>query len=321
MCIATLFREGVWAAALALLGAEAALSAEDAPRPKTYTNPVISGVDLADPAVVLHEGTYYLYATGDGRGYDAYTSKDLVRWTKGPRAFDSPLPHTWAPDVYRHSADGKFYLYYTADRKIGAAVADRPAGKFADQGLLVQGAIDAHLFADEGRLYLYYVKLPGFRIHVQPMASPLRPEGGPVKVLEPSEPWEKAHGHVTEGPWMLKRNGRYYLIYSGSGADGPDYAVGYAVSERPTGPFAKHPGNPIIRRGENVFGPGHGCVVRDGAGALWHVYHQKESARVGWGRFVCIDPLWFDADGVLHGRATRGTPQPAPTPADGRGAD
>ncbi len=279
----------------------------------TYTNPVIPGTDLADPSVILYDGTYYLYATGDCRGYDVYTSTDLVRWTKGPRVFDSPLPMAWAPDVYRHSPDGKFYLYYTADRKIGIAVADRPDGKFKDQGICIQGAIDAHLFADDdGSLYLYYVKLPGFRIHVQRMSSPLAMQGEPRQVLEPTEPWEMKHGRVTEGPWMLKSQGRYYLIYSGSGANGPDYAIGYAVSDSPTGPFTKHPGNPIAGRSDNVFGPGHGCIISDPAGNLWHVYHQKESPNVGWGRFVCIDPMWFDDDGNLHSRATRGVPQPAP---------
>jgi xylan 1,4-beta-xylosidase len=294
-------------------GLYAQLTARPAPA-ATYTNPVIAKPTLADPAVLLHNGTYYLYPTDDSRGYDVYTSKDLVGWTKGPRVFDSPYPNTWAPDVYRH-ADGKFYLYYTGDFKIGVAVADRPDGKFLDKGILVRGAIDAHLFpGDDGRLYLLYVQLPGFRIHVQPMASPLEKQGEPVKVLEPTEPWEKAQGRVTEGPWILRRDGRYYLIYSGSGADGPDYAVGYAVSDKPTGPYVKHPGNPIIRRGPGVFGPGHGCVVTDGAGRLWHVYHQKVRDDRGWPRLVCIDPLHFDQRGVLHGRATRGTPHPAPTP-------
>jgi hypothetical protein len=74
----------------------------------------------------------------------------------------------------------------------------------------------------------------------------------------------------------------------------------------------KHAGNPIVHRGGGVFGPGHGCVVTDAAGTLWHVYHQQRDERKGWNRFICIDPLWFDAAGVLHGKATRGTPQPVP---------
>ncbi len=108
------------------------------------------------------------------------------------------------------------------------------------------------------------------------------------------------------------RGGTYYLPYSGSGASTLDYAVGYAVADSPLGPFRKHPGNPIVHRGNGVFGPGHGSVVADAAGRLWHVYHQQKDGTRKWNRFICIDPLWFDQHGVLHGRATRGTPHPAP---------
>jgi len=53
-------------------------------------------------------------------------------------------------------------------------------------------------------------------------------------------------------------------------------------------------------------------VTRDAKGSLWHVYHQQRDDKPGWTRFLCLDPLWFDEQGVLHGKATRGTPQPAP---------
>ena len=48
---------------------------------KTYRNPIIDLIGPADPAVILHEGTYYLYPTLDGKGYDVFTSNDLVNWT------------------------------------------------------------------------------------------------------------------------------------------------------------------------------------------------------------------------------------------------
>jgi beta-xylosidase len=134
----------------------------------------------------------------------------------------------------------------------------------------------------------------------------------PRVIIQPESDWETRAGHVTEGPWMIKHHGRYYLIYSGSGANTPDYAVGYATSDSPLGPFTRASNNPIIQRSEGLFGPGHGCAIRDGEGKWWHVYHQKRTARVEWGRFICLDPLWFDEQGLLHGRATRGTEHNAP---------
>ncbi len=289
------------------------LGARSAAAGGTYTNPVIAEIGPADPCVVRFEGRYYLYATGDNRSYHVYRSPDLVRWTKGPKVFQPGGINVWAPDVFRAPEDGKFYLYYTANRKIGVAVAGRPDERFEDRAMLFENAIDAHMFCDgDGKRYLYYVRLPGFSIHVQRMRTPMEKDGKPIKLIWPTEPWERVRGAVTEGPWMIKHNGTYYLLYSGTGASSLDYAIGYATAESPMGPFAKHSGNPIVKRGGGALGPGHGCVVRDAEGGLWSVYHQQKDDSRKWNRFICIDPLWFDDDGVLHGRATRGTPQPAP---------
>lgn len=281
----------------------------------TCQNPVIAG-NLADPAVIRHDGVYYLYATGDvdgDNGTRVFTSTNLVDWERGPVVFRPGQPHVWAPDVWRDPASGRFYLYYTVNQTVGVAEAGGPQGPFRVVRKFFDQAIDAHLFRDDdGALYLYYVQLPGFRISVQPMASPTLPQGKPRVILQPESDWEKRAGHVTEGPWMIKHRGRYYLLYSGSGADTPDYAVGYAVADHPLGPFKRAPHNPIIQRGEGLYGPGHGCAVQDADGRWWHIYHQKRTARIEWSRFICIDPLWFDEDGNLFGRATRGVAQPAP---------
>ena len=282
----------------------------------TYTNPVIDEIGPADPHVILHKGTYYLYATGDNVSYHVYTSADLVHWTKKGRVFAPGEKGVWAPDVFVDPTDGAFYLYYTVQQRIGVAVASGPEGPFKDRAKLCDQAIDAHLFRDDdGALYLYYVQFPGFRITVQRMKTPLEKEGEPIEVLRPTEPWEKKSGAVTEGPFLLKQRGTYYLVYSGTGANSPNYAVGYATSKSPTGPFLKYPANPIICRGDGVYGPGHGCVTRDAKGGLWHVYHQQRDETPGWKRFLCIDPLWFDEQGVLHGKATRGKAQLAPSVA------
>jgi len=305
---------------LLAIGATVAVAAgAGAARPSagTYTNPVIAET-LADPAVILYDGLYHLYGTGQVRGdggYRVYTSRDLVHWTRGPVVFRINQPHVWAPDVWRDPGTGRFYLYYTANKTVGVAEAAGPCGPFTNPRRLVEAAIDAHLFRDDdGRLYLYYVKFPGFRITVQQMADPATPAGNPKVILKPTSEWETRAGRVTEGPWMIKRAGRYYLLYSGSGANTPDYAVGYATACGPMGPFTRAPHNPIVRRSEGVLGPGHGCAVRDAAGAWWHVYHQKRTAKVEWGRDICLDPLRFDTQGSLFGVATRGAARPAPAP-------
>jgi beta-xylosidase len=294
---------------MALVAAAAVLSAA------TYENPIIDGV-LADPAVIQHDGVYYLYATGevDGdNGYRVYTSTNLVDWERGPVVFRPGQPHIWAPDIWQDPDSGRFFLYYTANQTIGVAEGDSPMGPFQIRRKLFDSAIDAHFFRDDdGASYLYFVKLPGFRITVQPMSSPTKPKGEPREILQPDSDWETRNGQVTEGPWMIKHEKRYYMLYSGSGADTPDYAVGYATAESPMGPFTRADHNPIVHRSEGIFGPGHGCAIRDAKGDWWHIYHQKASDRRAWDRFICLDQLWFDDEGRLHGRTTRGSAQPAP---------
>jgi len=238
-----------------------------------------------------------------------------VHWQHHSTVLVDQRGGAWAPDVFHHvRGDGRFYLYHTVNepggrKLIGVAVSDSPLGRFEDRGTLVRGAIDAHLFQDDdGRLYLYSVDLQGFKIVVHPMADPLTIAGPPTTVIEPTEPWEQSRAHVTEGPWMLKHEGLYYLMYSGNAADGP----GYATGSSPTGPFSKHAGNPIARRGNGVLGPGHHSVVTGPDGSLWMVYHQKDGEEFGWRRSLAIDPLWFDDAGVIHVKTTRGTDEPAP---------
>lgn len=306
--------------------AQGAETAEPKSAKQTYCNPIIDRLGPADPHVIRYQGTYYLYPTTDGRGYDVFVSTNLVHWEQKPKAFVDSRGGAWAPDVFHHRrGDGKFYLYYTVDaprragggrggKLIGVAVADHPLGPFQDCGELARGAIDAHLFQDDdGALYLYYVEIvDGFKIFGQAMSDPLTPKGERQLLLRPTEDWEKISGEVTEGPFMLKRKGVYYLMYSGTGADSPDYGIGYATAKSPLGPFLKSSGNPIAHRGGNVLGPGHHCVIEGPDGGLWMVYHQKASTRKGWDRFLAIDPLRFDDQGVIHVKPTHGTDEPAP---------
>ena len=293
--------------------------------PNTYRNPLLPDREFADPQAIRVDGTYYLYATTDTRGYEVFVSNDLVHWQRKARAFRDRRGGDWAPEVFHNQrGDGKYYLYYTdnasrgfeslGDKQIGVAVAESPLGPFHNKAVLAHNAIDADPFQDDdGKLYLYYVDLTGgFKILVQPLSDPCTKQGHPRLLIHPTEDWERRSGEVTEGPFMLKHNGLYYLMYSGSGADSPNYGIGYATAKSPVGPFVKYAGNPIAHRGGNVFGPGHHCVIHGPHGKLWMLYHQKWSEEQSFHRFLALDPLWFDKDGVIHVRVSRDVDEPAP---------
>ena len=122
--------------------------------------------------------------------------------------------------------------------------------------------------------------------------------------------WEEAEKGVigTEGPFVLKHNGKYYMTYSANDFRSHEYAVGCAVSESPLGTYTKFVGNPILKKSETVFGTGHHSFTtsKDGK-TLICVYHCHYSAAKVLPRWVCIDKAEFvtDENGedilVIHG--------------------
>lgn len=249
-------------------------------------------VFMADPTIFYNEGTYYLYGTGARDGFLVYTSKDMKDWRgpAGPRNGYALIKGDaygtsgfWAPQVFK--AGSEFYMAYTANEHIAIAKSKSPLGPFTqDSFKTISGTsrqIDPFVFKDDdGKIYLYHVRVEnGNRLFVAEMKSDLsdiKPET--VKeCLSATESWENtanATWPVAEGPTVLKHNKLYYLFYSANDFRNPDYAVGYAVSASPYGPWKKFSGNPVISRhttGQN--GTGHGDFVKDQKGNLWYVLH------------------------------------------------
>lgn len=278
----------------------------------SYKNPLMEPSGGADPAILHHEGTYYLYTTNAAGS--VFLSTDLVNWERGPQVIPDHLKGAWAPEGYHHPEDGRFYLYYTYRYKIGVAVSDRPDGPFEDLGFLVIPGIDAHPFRDDdGRLYLYFTHTPDFTMYAIPMFTPTEPGGPATRCFEVSADWERLGHAVNEGPWMLKQDGTYYLFYSGGSGQTRHYSIGYATAPTPLGPFTKFRGNPVITGTESLYGPAHGSFTMDQTGQWWHLYHQKTDPEVSWRRFVCIDPLDYHPEtGTFSGVPTKGVERAGP---------
>ena len=294
----------------------------------TYTNPVFPDY-FADPFVLEHAGTYYAYGTAPGPGgvFPVLTSPDLITWTSAGRVL-APLTEGnwtdyWAPEVAHF--EGRFYLYYSAGRgdkshHLRVAVADHPAGPFVDQDLVLTPelsfAIDPSPFRDEdGQWYLYYATdvLEGERVGtslvVQRLADMTRLEGERHTVLRPSQDWQiyqrsrSIYGaehdwHTLEGPFVVKRSGRYYCFYSGGAWTNPSYGVSYAAAPSPLGPWTEpHPHGPAILSTVpgHVIGPGHNSLVRGPTGQDVLVYHAWDVAQTA--RRLCVDRLEWTPDG------------------------
>ncbi len=250
---------------------------------------------LADPTVFEDAGTYYLYGTkGDpkieGEGFLVYTSEDLIKW-EGPAGVNSGFALKkgeafgdkgfWAPQIFKR--DGKYYMAYTANEQIAIAESDSPLGAFTNNGEALQAPvkqIDPFIFFDRGKAYLYHVRLQdGNRIFVAEMNTDLQSnkEETLTECLYAEKPWENTENvdwTVSEGPTVLKHNGLYYLIYSANDFRNQDYAIGYATSKSPLGPWKKSEKNPIISsQNIGMAGTGHGDLFYNSSGKMLYVFH------------------------------------------------
>ncbi len=272
-------------------------------------------IHLADPAVLHHDGRYYLYGTVDGNtnnGFVAYTSSDGKDWKKEAGAAlkkgaSYGREKFWAPQVFQ--LDGRFYMAYAAEENIAIAYSSAPGGPFIQKLLKPLAApvkqIDPFVFIDtDGKKYLYHVRLAkGNRIFVAEMEdnlSAIKP-ATLKECITATDQWENtanAGWPVTEGPSVIKHNDLYYLIYTANDFRNPDYAVGYATAKTPYGPWIKYSGNPIMSQQTlRVNGTGHGDFFRDGAGNLKYVFHTHFSNNaVGPRRTAVINAKFVPAE-------------------------
>jgi GH43 family beta-xylosidase len=320
------------------------MNSADSTAGAVYLNPVY-GASFPDPFVLKFRGQYWGYCTGvwgDGRCFGILHSRDLVNWREVGGAMeqlpDRP-PHYWAPEVFYDN--GRFLLYYSAGDEarmhIRVAVANHPAGPFVDSGRRLTAeefAIDAHVFEDDdGARYLFYATdfldhthigtgtvrdrlLDSFTLARDPrpvtrarynwqVYDPQRAEKGGVR-------W-----HTVEGPFVLKRKGRYYQMFSGGNWKNTTYGVSYATSDHiaPPGEWEQLADGgrvlPILRTLPGlVVGPGHNSAVRGPDNQqLFCVYHRW--AEDGSGRVLAVDRMdWAGERLFVLGPST--TAQPVP---------
>ena len=306
---------------------------QDSDSPKNQ--PAIDA-NFPDPTVVLgHDGYYYVYATnteiaGDLIHIQTARSKDLKEW----EILGDALPEQptwadrdfWAPHVTYDSLTQTYFLYYSGEsvdpalgKCMGVATSKNPAGPFVDKGEpLLCGEtfveIDPMAFDDpvSGKKYLYWGS--GHQpIKVQELAE------GRLDFKEGSEPFAildtignndpDNYQRLVEGPWVMYREGYYYLFYSGDNCCGEHahYALMVARSKSPTGPFetlAESTGatNSVIMESYGQWRAiGHNSLIQDKSGQYWTAYHGIDTLDRAKGRVMLMDKLsWKDGWPVIQ---------------------
>lgn len=308
-------------------------SALASPKPP-YTNPVVP-FDCPDPGVVATgDAALGFIAVCTGGTFPIRSSRSLVFWAatgaallpEGKPSWAANGFRNWAPEVHR--VGDHWVAYYTTVNganvlSVAAATATSPLGPYTHAaGPLVehpQGVIDATFFEDDdGSRWLVY-KIDGNSVG-QPTPMFIRrlaedgmsfaPGSTATEVLRNNtNTWE---GGVVEAPWIVKRDGTYYMFYSGNVYDFR-YRTGVARASVLTGPYEKK-GAPILANNERWVGPGHGSVVSV-ADEDYFVYHAWPNAGNGQhngdaGRHILVDKIvWQDGWPTIHDGTPSRTPQ------------
>lgn len=285
-------------------------SALAVPAPHPFGRPLIPDL-VADASIVDIDGTFYCYATTDGWGKHlstsgtpvVWTSRDFVNWSFDGSIYpDNFNAKYWAPSApFKH--DGRYYLFPTLDGKITATVSNNLSGPFKTldgkdifpgsgwQAFPIEqkSAIDAEIFRDnDGQTYMFYS-----RRRVVKLKPDLSGPDGRVVGIDTGE------AAYSEGPWVFKRKGTYYYLYTLGG--GETYAYAYLTSHTsPTGPWTI-PAEKIIAQTDpaaGIYGPGHGCFLNPTGTDDWYFIH-LEFGRGSTNRQVFAQKMEFNADGTI----------------------
>jgi len=282
-------------------------------------NPIFQGC-YADPEGIIFDDKYWVYPTYSAPYeqqvfMDAYSSPDLINWTKHERIVDTASVKwvkraMWAPAIVKK--DNKYFLFFAGNDiqsddeygGIGIAVSDKPEGPFKDYlgkpliDKFHNGAqpIDQFVFQDkDGSWYIYY---GGWR-HCN-VAKLNNDFTGFIPFEDGSIFKEVTPDNYTEGPFMFIKNDKYYFMWSEGGWTGPDYSVSYAIADSPFGPFT--PIDKILQPDSKIaMGSGHHSVIHESRSDKWYiVYHRRPMTETdGNYRETCIDEMFFDENGHI----------------------
>jgi GH43 family beta-xylosidase len=269
-------------------------------------------------------------ASGKGE-ITLWSSQDLTSWDTGttilpidniPWRDQSQNAGLWGGEI--HKKGDTYYLYYsiwcdtskvsgTHTPRIGVATCNSVNGTYIDKGepLFNYGysAIDNHLFREGDKAYFCFVKdaidnivnsQHESHIYIVEMNDDwlsVKDESEAIPLIKPEKTWERQTNtegwYWAEACWMQKMpNGKYYLFYSCNKFSSHEYAIGYAVSDSPKGPFIKYEKNPwLMTVNEEIAGPGNNSFFysKDGK-EMFTAYHLLATpARPSGNRYLNID--------------------------------
>jgi GH43 family beta-xylosidase len=305
----------------------------------TFTNPLLpSG---ADPWSIYKDG-YYYYTNTLGDRIDIWKTKNLADlrtaerktiWT--PPKGTSYSKEIWAPEI--HFIQDKWYVYFAADDGkndnhrlyvLESASANPLQGEWVFKGKISdradKWAIDGSVFEHNGQRYMVWSGWEGNTngrqdLYIAKLKNPWTIEGNRVMISHPEHRWERhgdlndpnnpPHVDVNEGPQVLRRGDKLFIVYSASGCWTDFYSLGMLTASAKSNlldpsSWKKSP-QPVFKQSpeNDVFAPGHNSFFKSPDGKEdWILYHANDDPGQGCGRHRSprAQKFTWNADGTPH---------------------
>lgn len=295
---------------------------DDAP---SFTNPIIP--NGADPWLQFYSGNYYLTTT-------TWTSQLVMRKSPTLAGLATATPiniwsesaadrccNFWAFEFHRlMSPNGyRWYVMYTSGTKdnfdgqhlsVIESEGDDPMGPYTYKGSPMPKSwnIDGTYLKLNNELYLLWSEWQKDEqlIWIAKMSNPWTITGERGVISRPTHEWEKAGMKVNEGPEVLQKDGKIFIVFSASFCNTPDYKLGVLelTGADPIKPASWNKiDKPFFEKANGVFGPGHnGFFKSPDEKEDWLVYHGNSSADQGCGQTRALRAQkfeWSTASGKL----------------------
>jgi len=105
--------------------------------------------------------------------------------------------------------------------------------------------------------------------------------------------WE---GHLIEGPFVTRHDGRYYLFYAGNDFSTPSYGIGVASADHLFGPYVKQ-SEPLLRSSPEWLAPGHASVAPGLGGKPQLFFHAFHPDSGGYNEFRALLTVGLEFEG------------------------
>lgn len=293
---------------------------------QTFSNPVS---DLADPRITFYNNFYYLTGTtGSNVTIRKAATLNSLKFATGVVVFTppsgGPCCNFWAPELHR--INNAWYVYYTAGTSadltsqrtwvIENTSSDPVTGSWTDKGQIYHvaenfWAIDGSVFQLRDKNYFIWsgnsdASNTVQRIYIAEMSNPWTLTGPRVLLSSPEYFWER-NDEINEGPVVVQKNGKMFLVYSASGCWSADYALGMLTMNEADDPLntsswtkSDHPVF-VTNAAASAYGPGHnGFFLSPDGMETWNIYHATsiEAGACDFTRTTRAQKMSWNADGT-----------------------